>query len=197
MSNVQRIWIGLAALLALTGCSRAPEPPRPTETLLPDVIGVIVRWEFLDCAPGRYILDSGREIVISTVGDGEVRCDGRLYTPTPRLSDNDVFVSRGTADDGEETTEGDLLFYGVDGDGTPWYAAAHPEDDPDCPFKMRAGAWEEGDYIQLASGLLLPKAEGFTVQPEHVKEPFPLRDGDTICLDATGAVVEVRIFVPF
>lgn len=63
---------------------------------------------------------------------------------------------------------------------------------------MSGGAWDDGDSIHLSSGLRLSKAESFTVEPDYLDEaPFPLREADTICLDATGAVMSVRIFIPF
>jgi len=196
MRTIQVWAIGLAAVVGLAACGRGAEPPRPTESLVPEIVGVVVRWDWVDCVPGRYTLDSGQEIVISAIGDGATRCSGRLYTPTPRLSDTELSVSHGHAEPGQETTEGDLLLYGHHADGEAWYAAARPRNDPDCPFEMSGGAWADGDSIHLASGLVLPRAEGFVVDPDNVEDPFPLRGADTICVDATGAVLSVPHLPP-
>lgn len=93
MSTVQLSMVGLVIVLSLSACGRGPEPPRPTESLVPETVGMIVRWDWFDCVPGRYTLDSGQEIVLSATEGGGTRCSGRLYTPTPRLSDTRIRVS--------------------------------------------------------------------------------------------------------
>jgi len=54
--------------------------------------------------------------------------------------------------------------------------------------------WPGGGPVMLfESGLLLPLADTFHVEPDWIKEPFPLRRNDDICLDREGRVTNARV----
>ena len=85
---------------------------------------------------------------------------------------------------------------GRDGD-EPWWAAARGSNG--CwrvSFDRGEGAHLEGETMHFANGLVLPLAADFE-PPTYPTDPFPLRVGDTLCLDDRGRVESVTIWIPY
>jgi hypothetical protein len=93
--------------------------------------------------------------------------------------------------DGRSLTEGgpsggELFLGGVDEDGL-WFQDAQPGP-ADCPFGISSNAWDDGDGVIVASGLRLPKAEGFTGEPTVLSGgPPPI-----LCLNEDGQAISTR-----
>lgn len=174
--------IGLVACVG----ERGPTPKEPDHVTTPDTVGVLVSYEFGDCRPALFHLDTGETIDLPT-GD----CEGeriRQMLGEPRSLGGDA---------GTRLDEGPLMMFGSDEQG-PWYAVAHDDFRRGTCYVVHTGAYLEGEALHFPSGLLLPLAEGFKVEPESVADAlgedlYPLRTMDDICLDGTGAVALVRL----
>ena len=178
----------LVVAITLVGCGQPPKAPPPTAALVPDAVAVIVAWDFLDCSPGRYVLDNGETIDIAA-RDG---CASAPRSPTPVL-EGGIYQSGGRG----PVKDGGLILYARDGRSIAWYAAARPGSDQDgaaCPYEMRAAAYSKGDHIHFASGLLLPKGPRYRVEPAWIEQPEDiLPRGALFCLDRMGRVVGARL----
>ena len=62
-------------------------------------------------------------------------------------------------------------------------------------FAKNEGAYMETNGLHLSNGLILPLASDFNLAGPTVKDPFPLRHGDTICLNEKGKVRKATIWV--
>ena len=175
---------------ALVGCGQLPKIPPPSQELVPERMGVVVAWDWIDCMPGRYTLDNG-DVVSLVARTGA--CGDRRHTPTPEL-ETQAFNLPGAPG---PFPEGPLVMYAGDSRAPDWYALATrpcPASES-CPFALRGAAYHEGVAIHFGSGLLLPVADGFTIEPSWIEDPLDLlpRGGVTWCLDETGQVLSVRI----
>jgi hypothetical protein len=203
-------WAGVLALAAslLGACvGRAAVPPTPTSSLTPDTIGVAVSGRDLGSpCETRFTLANGETV---TYQNGSYTVCG-AYTTTPTLISGSVSaaadVSRDTTASGEPVVyawkpgEGPLLLSGIDGT-TRWIGVVNL--DVDGCYRIRlndgwpdSGAWLEGQQLHLTSGVLLGLALGFTA-PTYPEDAFPLRPGDSVCLDSDGQVTSVSVFLPY
>jgi hypothetical protein len=178
----------IAALaIGLMACGeRGPKPKQPDHVTTPATVGVLISYESGDCGPALFHLDSGETIELPTDD-----CDGarlrQMLGETRSLG----------GDPGTRLDGGPLMMFGSDEQG-PWYAVAHDEFGSGTCYVVHTGAYLEGRAFHFPSGLLLPLAAGFKVEPEYVyadmgEDIFPLRTTDDICLDRTGAVTLLRI----
>jgi hypothetical protein len=185
-----RLAFAAIVFAALVACGQQPKIPQPSQELVPDRIGVVVAWDWIDCMPGRYTLDSG-DVVELVAGTGA--CGDRQHTPTPTL-ETQAFNLPGAPG---PFPEGPLVMYAGAGRAPDWYAlASRPfSGDGTCPFELRAAAYHEGVDIHFGSGLLLPVADTFVIEPSWIEDPHDLlpRGGVTWCLDRTGQVLRARI----
>jgi hypothetical protein len=175
--------------LVVGGCGDLPPVPSPSVVLVPEGIGVVVAWDWIDCMPGRYTLDTG-EVVTLVAGHGA--CGDVEHTPTPTLE----HVAVSLPGEPGPFVAGPLVLYAGSGEAIDWYAmAGRPAiEDAECPFELPAAGYLVGDAVHLGSGLLLPLAEGFRVEPDWLEDPIEaLSRGATLCLDATGTVVRARV----
>jgi hypothetical protein len=99
-------------------------PPRPNRSLVPEVVDVVVRWNFIEgeCQMTRLTLQSGQTLDLRLLGDSRARCgDGPWETGVPELTPS--FDLSGTSHAGETIPNGGLLYYGHDGKAE-WIAGA-------------------------------------------------------------------------
>lgn len=158
-------------------------------TLVPETIGVIVAWDYLDCNAGHgYILDTGEVVEVFR---GNVTCLDAPQTATLTLESSGI-SSPGNPGPVED---GDLVLLAWNGSDVAWYAGARAQpDDPTCPYELQGAAFDAGDELHFSSGLLLPKGEGFAFEPAWIERPSQsMPKGAFFCLDRTGEVILVRI----
>jgi hypothetical protein len=183
MTRTTSSWSGRLAVvlfLALTvaACSRGPNPPSPTEELIPSTVGVIVS---------------------AAVAPPISLRDGRKFAPPPGSTVEriknwpawDTYEAEGIFPDL-------LLLGGQRPDGSWWYQLAGSDgpNDEGC-WRIGGGSFEEGDRIRLSSGLVLPKAPGFEIRADGHEDSqwFPGHQDDSICVDEQGRAVYFDAFI--
>ncbi len=166
--------------------NRGPEPRRPDHVTTPTTIGVLTSYESADCVPGRFHLDGG-VIVDLPLGN----CESTVHVR--QMFKGVMFRAMGPRS-GDPWPHGPLMLFGSDDQGQ-WYAVAEDERGDGSCYVAWGGAYREGDALHFPSGLLLPLAPTFKVEPDYIKEPFPLRDGDEMCLDRRGHVMSASVFL--
>ncbi len=180
-----RTTLGMLIALALSACISRPAPtppPSPTTSRVPDVIGVLVEWDWNECFPGVFTLDTGDVLRINEVSGS---CGETEYVPTPRLNGTEMLL-RG--DPGHRQTDEELIFYGEDELGA-WYAVAHrkshEDEDRPCPWTLDGGAYIDEDVVHFSSGLVLPAG--------WLSSPSDIRGRQYACVDREGVVIEVQV----
>ena len=167
-----------ALVIALSACGRGPAPLQPTEMLTPTVVGFIDR----DSAAPPIPL-----------------AGGEVFGPPPGVPGERIRNwPADAASEPDGIHEGDLLLGGTRADGTWWYqliVGGFPR--PACVL-VAGGSFDRGDAIQLSSGIMLPKADGFEIRdPEPGPSNwFPGHAADAICVDADGHAVYFQPFHP-
>jgi hypothetical protein len=164
--------------VAVAACGgRGDPPPSPTTTLEPAVVSEIASANRDGSTYQTQLVEGTALSVDSTAarltnGFGQVQAGdlllarpGRPPTWWTALATKNVVHPSG-APSGASVP-----------DGRCWYAAG--------------GAYDEGASIHFSSGLLLPKAAGFTIVYDWIPDPFPTRDGDYFCVDGDGTVISL------
>jgi hypothetical protein len=175
-------------------------PARPTKSLIPEVIGVIIREEFvLDrCQIIKVTLDTGQSLDLALLGDAKAKCgDGPWVTGVPSLTMSNADI--GTAHVGDVVAEGGLMLYGHDG-ATEWIAGAWSNGDAgdavDCPYVLTGSGYDEGAVLHLSTGLVIPKTPSFANRSPWVKEAETFTDSDRICVNRQGEAVAISRWSP-
>ena len=183
---------GVVMTIVLAACgSRGPEPPAPDRALIPETVELADHWDFALCQDVRFTLRSGATVVVMRSG---IRSEGcPEIAPTPQLFGTASGAMSG-AESGEAWTSdtAPLIFVGSDGD-RPWFGSATRDDS--CWrvwFVEREGAFLETASMHLATGPVLPLADGFRFD-DSPEDLYPLRAGDSICLDAEGRVLSILV----
>lgn len=167
-----RFVIVLAAALLLVSCGRT-DPPRPSRTLIPEVVGVAASSGFGPCNSVLLTLESGQVITQyqANVPDG---C-GNDVTPFVVGQPDDA---RTSLDDRRS-----LLFAGTV-DDTTWMGAARwdPNREAWCViFREGEGAYLEGDRLHLSTGLVIPLLAEFEWSIGYDQSEFlPFRQRHTV-----------------
>ena len=174
--------------------------PRPDRSLVPEVVGVVIRWDFIEgeCQMTRLTLQSGQTLDLRLLGDSRARCgDGSWVTGVSELTrSSDLF---GTSHAGETIPEGGLLYYGHDG-RAEWIAGASSNelatDSAECPYTLRGSGYDEGDILHLSTGLVLKKTADFENKTPWIEETSTFRDADRICVNQRGEAISIWRFSP-
>ena len=166
-------------LVVVAACSRGPEPPAPTEELVPTIVGVVE--EAAEAPP------------VALRG-------GVTFAPPPGAPVERVrnWPERIT-DEPEGIYPNLLLLGGQRADGSWWYELAGfvESEIPEC-WTIVGGSFDRGNAVQLSSGLVLPKAAGFETRPDYPtdkKDWFPGHQDDSICVDDQGRAVRFDVLV--
>jgi hypothetical protein len=169
----------VAALLVSCG-GRAKPPASPTETLEPVVVGLIASAmpDGIGAVTGSVTLDDGSTLAL---GLQQVR----LTPPFGQLKPGDLMLA-GPGSSPAWWIDLDSKIRVVPS-GRP---AASPVPDGAC-WLMEGGAFDVGDAIHFANGLLLKKAPGFRIVYDWIPDPFPTRDGDRFCVNRDGQVTSL------
>jgi hypothetical protein len=175
-------------------------PPRPDRSLVPEVVGIVVRWEFVEgaCQVTRLTLQSGQILDLNLQGDGRSRCgDGPWVTGVPELTrSSDLF---GTFRPGEAVRNGGLLYYGHDGEAE-WYAGASfnepAADAAECPYTLIGSGYDEGNILHFSSGLVVKKTANFENKTPWREETSIFRDSDKICVNQRGEAISIWRWSP-
>jgi hypothetical protein len=189
-----RPWAAILAigLLVVLGSCQSIRADPPTDVVrVPEIVGVVTRWEPLADDQRRYTIDTGDVVDLNVFSKPDA-------PRTPRLSETEIRFVDGEGPGIAIVTGSTLLMVGHDPDGTRWYAAAPAPSEPGntCPFEIQGRGVYRGPNLTLhfSTGLVLPLASQFRWDPDDLDEPFPLDRYDTICLDASGTAISVRIF---
>jgi hypothetical protein len=175
-------------------------PPRPDRSLVPEVVGVVVRWDFIEgeCEMKRLTLQSGQTLDLRLLGDRRASCgDGTWVTGVPELSrSRNLF---GTSQAGETIPDGGLLYYGHDGQAE-WIASASPNglaaDPAGCPYRLSGSGYDEGDILHFSTGLVVKKTADFENRTPWREETSTFGDADDICVNQTGEATSISRFSP-
>jgi hypothetical protein len=175
-------------------------PPRAGQSLVPEVVGVVVRWDFVkdECAVHRYTLDTGQTVDVRDILPGSShKCgDGPWLTGIAQLSASRY--SLGSGGPGKPVVDGGLLYYGRDRNGQEWVAGAYRStfaDSGECPYRLQGTGYDEGPILHFSNGLVIAKAPGFKVAHDWVDNPGLFRDRDTICVNARGEALMLSHFL--
>ena len=169
---------GLVLAVVLVGCSRGPEPPVPTESLVPSVIGVVA-----EAAAGPPI---------------SLRAGTTFAPPTSARVDRIWNWPAGTSDQATGVIPELLLLGGERTDGSWWYQlAGFPGPNADGCWVVVGGSFDRGDSVQLSSGLILPKAPNFEIRTHGHDdvEWFPGHQDDSICINELGQAEYFDAFI--
>jgi hypothetical protein len=165
--------------LAVGGCSRGPNPPAPTENLTPTVVGVIGDITRADLPV---------QLTNNTTFAPPAGAVVQRIKNWPANPANEV--------DGFQPDV--LLLGGSRPDGSWWYEiAGFPGPNEQGCWRIAGGSFDEGDSVRLSSGLRLPKAPGFRIQPQGYDSVqwFPGHEADGICVDALGRALYFDAFI--
>jgi hypothetical protein len=175
-------------------------PPRPDRSLVPEVVAVVVRWDFVEgeCQMTRLTLQGGRSLDLHLFGDSRARCgDGPWETGVPVLTRS--LGLWGTSQAGETIPDGGLLYYGHDGQ-SEWIAGASSNelaaDFAECPYTLSGSGYDEGDILHLSTGLVVKKTADFENKTPWMTETSTFRDSDTICINKRGEATSISRFSP-
>jgi len=175
-------------------------PPRPNRTLVPEVVGVVVRWEFVEgaCQVTRLTLQGGQTLDLRLLGDGGARCgDGPWVTGSPELTRSGDLL--GTSRPREAVLNGGLLYYGHDGQAE-WYAGASSNelapDAAECPYTLRGSGYDDGEILHLSTGLVVEKTADFENKTPWIEETSTFGDSDRICINQRGDAVSIWRWSP-
>jgi hypothetical protein len=189
----------LASLIAGSVYRLLGVPVRPDRTLVPEVVGVVVRWDFVEgeCQTTRVTLQSGRTLDLRLLGDARAKCgDGPWATGVPELTSS---MSLWFSQPGEAILNGGLLYYGHDGQAE-WIGGASSNrpgaDQTACPYTLWGSGYDEGDVLHLSTGLVVTKTVDFENKTPWMKETSTFRDSDDICVNQQGEAVSIRRFSP-
>jgi hypothetical protein len=191
----------LVAALVAAGCGgRASEPPRPDRTITAEAVSIADHWDFGPCDHLTVTLRSGAVLDVARAGITSQGCPEQR--PTPFLLGGSADLTYGSNNDHRwvmpnpsATGAGPLVFTGSQ-DGEPWLATIASPYYSDCwrfRFAEGDGAYLERETIHLATGLVIPLADGY-VPPKVVGDAFPLRAGDGGCLNAEGQVTTLDLY---
>jgi len=172
--------------LLTVGMGRGLNPLPALARLAPEGVGVVVRTEPIpgSCDRTRVTLDTGAtlDLQLSQVTCGDWPWDWK--SPVRRLSEAGV-------------VDNAVLYYGHDWFGSQWIAGTYSQPDVTwCPFVLKGQGYDEGDVLRLTSGLVVPKAPGFTA-PKGVENPTAIHNADDICVDREGRATALSIFFPY
>lgn len=190
--------VGASFLVLAFLIAQALEPPKPDRWLVPEVIGVVVSWDYVDgeCALRRITVEGGETLELRVMGSGRVRCgDGPWETGVPQLSSSMFYL--GTDAPGNRRVSRGLLYYGHD-EQTEWIAGARSNADAApsyataCPYILSGSGYVEGTVLHFSSGLVVEKAPGFQGENPRVNKPWIFRDPDTICVNREGKAMSLR-----
>lgn len=166
--------------LAISGCSRGPNPPAPTEDLTPTVVGVIGAITSTDLP------------VPLTNNTSFAPPAGAVVQRIKNWPANPANEVDGFQPDA-------LLLGGSRPDGTWWYEIAGFGASEEGCWRIAGGSFDEGDSVRLSSGLRLPKAPEFRIETHgHDRDNvqwFPGHQDDGICVDAKGRAVYFDAFI--
>jgi hypothetical protein len=181
--------VGLMTAFVLTGCGGPPEPPKPELALAADTIELADHWEYTPCQDLVFTLRSGATVQVVIGGITSPGCPEKH--PTPQLM-GDAGGAIFGAEKGESWRgdEAPLIFVGSDGD-VPWFGSARRDDA--CwrvTFDAGEGAYLEAKSMHLVTGPVLALADAFATSSS---DRYPLRSGDSVCLDVEGRVLSIRI----
>jgi hypothetical protein len=173
-------------------------PPRPDRALVPEVVDVVVRWDFVEreCQVTRVTLESGMTLDLRLLGDSRARCgDGPWHTGVPELTHSHDWF--GTFQAGDTVRNGGLLYYGHDGQAE-WIAGASSNQDAadsaGCPYTLRGAGFDEGDILHLSTGLVVRKKADFENRTPWMHETSTFGDSDRICVDRRGDAISIQRF---
>ncbi len=168
-------------LLVVAACGgRGSEPPRPTRSLEPTVVGVVTAVD-TGRSPNVVTLASEQQVTLSRIGGSA------------------AVSSWGNLDRGFLWLSGSLTepdwFAWAPPNGTLWSGQAKL--DPTC-WEVRGGAYEDGAFVHFSAGLRLPKTADFRIAQSYIKDPWPARADDVFCVTSTGEVKSlISIFIPY
>lgn len=175
-------------------------PPRPDRSLVPQVVGVVVRWDPVEgeCQMTRLTLQSGQTFDLRLLGDSRARCgDGPWQTGVPELTHSHNLS--GTSQAGETIPDGGLLYYGHDRQAE-WIAGASSNelaaDSAECPYTLSGSGYDEGDILHLSTGLIVKKTTDFENKTPWMTETSTFRDSDRICINERGEAISISRFSP-
>lgn len=157
-------------------------PASPSTSRTPEVAGVLIRWDFVQCQAGKFWLDGGDVLEFRPSSGG---CGDTSFEGAERLSENQLQLR---SQPGEPMIDGELIFYGKDDLGE-FYAVANRQHRDECPWEMQGDGWAERTSVHLSSGLVL--------QTATTSSSYPVYRGDLICLNQEGEVVSVEQFHPY
>lgn len=190
----------MAPFLALALLPGLLEPPKPDRRLVPEVIGVVIRWDYVEgaCALRQITLAGGETLELRLLSS--VRCgEGPWETGVPQVSGSMFYIAG--SDPGSYIVSGGLLYYGHDEHGE-WIAGALSNATAAasyaraCPYILRGSGYDEGTVLHFSSGLVVEKAPGF--QDEDPWDDTRIfRDADTICVNREGKAVSLRRYAPY
>jgi hypothetical protein len=182
-----------------TGCGgRAGPPPEPAQEIKPDVVSVADRWDFGRCGHIIVTLETGVDLDIARRGISEEGCPSE--SPTPFLVGEPDDLTQ-LVDHGRpwKTADAPIVFVALVG-GETYLGAARPWFPSDgcrvVSFQKGEGAFARNGTFVLTTGLVLEVADDFR-QPNYPPDPYPLRSGDRMCLDESGRVTSVQIWIPY
>ena len=156
--------------LVVTACVRWPPPPRPSEDLRPEVVGVIT--------------SDGTELPVTL-------SDEWVFPPDDSM-EAERLENWGSDPATVGLLEGVLLLAGRRAAGDWWYVLAQPAEvcEPGL-WEIEGGAFDDDDTIWFSVGLRIPKADDFFQQalprdPPVEHDWFPAHEDDRICIDESG-----------
>lgn len=174
-------------------------PPHADRSLVPEVVGVIVRWDYVEgeCQMTRLTLESGQTLDLRLLGDSRAKCgDGPWETGVPELTRS--HASLGTSRPGEAFPNGGVLYYGHDGQAD-WIAGAWTNelaaDAVACPYTLSGSGYDEGNILHLSTGLVVKKTADFENKTLWMTETSTFSDSDTICVNRRGEAVSISRFI--
>ena len=174
-------------------------PPRPSRTLVPEVVGIVIRQDFVvdRCQVTRVTLEGGRTLDLVLLGDARAKCgDGPWQTGIPSLTSSDASI--GTSQPGDLIPDGGILYYGHDG-ATDWIAGAWSNGNTEpapCPYRLSGTGYDEGDVLHFSTGLVIRKTSDYQNRSPWMDEKTTFRDADRICVNRHGDAIAIWRWSP-